>query len=86
LLSWDHLQEQLNVSNEQEVYVDIYTAFLFGVLVGQWALLFAIWRAATKLIHLLDALERSSASSASNLSVRLLEDGSQTSKNRRDLW
>jgi hypothetical protein len=24
--------------------MDIYTAFLFGVLVGQWALLFAIWR------------------------------------------
>ena len=24
--------------------MDVYTAFLFGVLVGQWVLLFAIWR------------------------------------------
>lgn len=37
--------------------MDAYTAFLIGVLVGQWILLFVIWRAVTKLVRMLNSYE-----------------------------
>jgi hypothetical protein len=37
--------------------MDIGTAFLLGVLVGQWVLLFAIWRGVAKLLRLIAELE-----------------------------
>ena len=33
--------------------MDIGTAFLLGVLVGQWVLLFVIWRVLNKLVRLI---------------------------------
>jgi hypothetical protein len=33
-------------------------AFVLGVLVGQWVLLFAIWRAMVKLIQILASLDQ----------------------------
>jgi len=33
-------------------------AFVLGVLVGQWVLLFAIWRALVKLVQILAALDQ----------------------------
>ncbi len=65
--------------------MDIYTAFLAGVLVGHWVLLFAIWRAVTKLIRLIDALEteREVNSSRTNSGkVELLEDRSGYERER----
>jgi hypothetical protein len=65
--------------------MDIYTAFLAGVLVGHWILLFAIWRAVTKLIKLIDTLEaeREATSSGTNSrTVELLEDRSGYEKGR----
>jgi hypothetical protein len=58
--------------------MDVYTAFLFGVLVGQWVLLFAIWRAVTKLVRLLNTMESESVQSPGNRNTRgieLLDDG-----------
>jgi len=65
--------------------MDIYMAFLAGVLVGHWILLFAIWRAVTKLIKLIDTLEaeREATSSGTNSrTVELLEDRSGYEKGR----
>ncbi len=66
--------------------MDIYTAFLFGVLVGQWALLFAIWRAVTKLINMLDTLERNSVPVSDTQPVRLLGDGRRNQDDRWRTW
>ena len=63
--------------------MDIYTAFLFGVLVGQWALLFAIWRVMTKLIHMLDTLEPNSIPNSDIQPIRLLDGGRRT---KDDCW
>ncbi len=63
--------------------MDIYTAFLFGVLVGHWVLLFAIWRGVIKVIGLLDALERNTVPDNDPKPVRLLEDGR---RNKDDRW
>ena len=65
--------------------MDIYIAFLAGVLVGHWVLLFAIWRAVTKLIRLINALEaeREATSSGTNSrTVELLEDRSGYERQR----
>jgi hypothetical protein len=65
--------------------MDIYTAFLAGVLVGHWVLLFAIWRAVTRLIKLIDTLdaEREATSSGTNpRTVDLLEDRSGYERER----
>jgi len=67
--------------------MDVYTAFLFGVLVGQWVLLFAIWRAVTKLVRLLNTLESESVQSPGNRNTRgihLLDDGQ--SRDDRYRW
>ena len=45
--------------------MDIGTAFLLGVLVGQWVLLFIIWRVLNKLVGLLTEAEPGSSSSSS---------------------
>ena len=37
--------------------MNIETAFLFGVLVGQWVLLWAIWRATIKLVKIVSSRE-----------------------------
>lgn len=34
----------------------IETAFLLGVIVGQWLMLYALWRASTRLIQVLASL------------------------------
>ena len=39
--------------------MDIGTAFLLGVLVGQWVLLFVIWRALSRLVTMIAAQEAS---------------------------
>ena len=65
--------------------MDIYTAFLAGVLVGHWILLFAIWRAVTRLIKLINALEaeREGTPSGTNpRAIELLEDGSRHDRDR----
>ena len=65
--------------------MDLFTAFLVGVVVGHWVLLFAIWRAVTKLIKLIDALEteREAISSGTNSrTVDLLEDRSGYERER----
>jgi len=65
--------------------MDIYTAFLAGVLVGHWLLLFAIWRAVTKLIKLIDALEaerEATSSDTNSRTVELLEDRSGYERQR----
>ena len=65
--------------------MDIYTAFLAGVLVGHWVLLFAIWRAIIRLIKLIDVLEaeRDVTSSDTNLGkAELLDDGSGYERER----
>ncbi len=65
--------------------MDIFTAFLVGVLVGHWVLLFAIWRAVIRLIKLIDALEteREATSSGTNSrTVGLLEDRSGYERQR----
>jgi hypothetical protein len=67
--------------------MDVYTAFLFGVLVGQWVLLFAIWRAVTKLVRLLNTMESESVQSPGNRNTRgieLLDDGQ--SRDDRYRW
>ena len=45
--------------------MDIGTAFLLGFLVGQWVLLFVIWRVLNKLVGLLTEAEASPSSSSS---------------------
>ena len=40
--------------------MDIGSAFLIGLLVGQWIILWALWRASTKLIELLSKVQRNS--------------------------
>ena len=67
--------------------MDIYTAFLAGVLVGHWVLLFAIWRAVTRLIRLINALEaeREGTPSGSDLrAIELLEDGRRHERYRNE--
>ena len=65
--------------------MDIYTAFLAGILVGHWILLFAIWRAVTRLIRLINALEverEGTSSGANSRAIDLLEDGSGYERER----
>lgn len=40
--------------------MDIGIAFLVGVLVGQWIILWALWRASMKLIEMLSEFQKSS--------------------------
>ena len=48
--------------------MDIGTAFLLGVLVGQWVLLFVIWRVLNKLVGLIsDAGTNSSPSTGRDI-------------------
>ncbi len=46
--------------------MDIGTAFLLGVLVGQWVLLFFIWRVLNKLVDLISDAGINSAPPSSN--------------------
>ena len=65
--------------------MDIYTAFLAGILVGHWILLFAIWRAVTRLIRLINALEAEqdgTSSGTNQRAIELLEDGSRHDRDR----
>ena len=68
--------------------MDIYTAFLIGVLVGQWLLLFAIWRALVKLVFLLDALEgnRSESNQSHMPQDILLLDERRRPENEPDIY
>ena len=50
--------------------MDIGTAFLLGVLVGQWVLLFAIWRGIAKLLKLIAELEAISRTQAEILEMK----------------
>ena len=65
--------------------MDIYTAFLAGVLVGHWVLLFAIWRAIIRLIKLIDVLEAErdvTPSGTSSGKTELLDDRSGYERER----
>ena len=66
--------------------MDAYTAFLFGVLVGQWALLFAIWRAVMKMVKLLNTFENDSAEqhNSNSNAVGLLGDGKRRNRDGYD--
>jgi hypothetical protein len=70
--------------------MDVYTAFLVGVLVGHWILFFGIWKAVNSLVNnILHSLESEAAqdNSDSKTSVRLLDDGKGQPKGRYDwLW
>jgi len=63
--------------------MDIYIAFLFGVLVGVWALPLTFWRTVMKLNRLLETLERRSAPNTNAQPIRLLGDGR---RNQDDRW
>jgi hypothetical protein len=41
----------------KDVVMDLEMAFVLGVLIGQWFLLFAIWRALLRLIQVLAAFD-----------------------------
>jgi hypothetical protein len=45
--------------------VDIVVAFLIGVLIGPWIILWALWRASMKLIEMLRDIQRSNKSTSS---------------------
>ena len=45
--------------------MDISVAFLVGVLVGQWIILWALWRASMKLIETLNDIQRNNKSASS---------------------
>ena len=66
--------------------MDAYTAFLFGVLVGQWVLLFAIWRAVMKLVKLLNTFEDDSAEQHNNnpTAIGLFGDGKRRNRDGYD--
>ena len=66
--------------------MDSYLAFLIGVLVGQWILLFALWRAVVKLIHLLDSLERNPSISPASQSPLLLNDNKPGNEGRGRIY
>ncbi len=48
-----------------ELEVDIGIAFLIGVIVGQWIILWACWRASLKLIEVIGDIQRNKKSSSS---------------------
>jgi hypothetical protein len=45
--------------------VDIGIVFLIGILVGQWIILYALWRASMRLIEMLSGNQRSNKSTSS---------------------
>ncbi len=44
--------------------MDAEIAFVLGILVGQWVLLFAIWRAMVKLIQILASLDQNASNNS----------------------
>jgi len=46
--------------------MDAEIAFVLGILVGQWVLLFAIWRAMVKLIQILASLDQNASNNSSS--------------------
>ncbi len=69
--------------------MDIYTAFLLGVLVGHWILLCAIWRLIVRLAVMMNIPDEENNHAArygrQNTKSHLLEDG-QFGENRHNDW